>query len=88
MITAPTSGILTTAPSDESIRILEELREVNGKMARRLTRKNVYWLSAADILAGSNDCKSGSLLNALYSCWSNDPVHGDRIDYAKLVMGI
>jgi len=56
-------------------------------MARRLAKGSVTWLSAADILSGADSCTSSTLLDALYSCWSNDPVHGDKVAYSKLAMG-
>jgi len=70
----------------EILWLLDELAELNSKMARRLAKGSVTWLSAADILSGSDSCTSSTLLDSLYSCWSNDPVHGDKMAYSKLAM--
>jgi len=89
-VSAPPRYVLNSSNS-ESIRILDELQEVNNKLAYRLTQHNVYWISVADIISGKDDCDSRLHITALYSCWSNDPVHGDKLlklAYTKLAMGI
>jgi hypothetical protein len=30
----------------------------------------------------------GELMDSLYSCWSSDPVHGDKIAYHLIAMGL
>jgi hypothetical protein len=38
--------------------------------------------------AGADNCTMGELMNSLYSCWSKDPVHGDKIAYHRISMGL
>jgi hypothetical protein len=75
------------AAMEETVKLLDELQELNNKISRRLVRSNVNWMAASDYLSGKDDCPSSTLLDALYSCWANDPVHGDKIAYTKLAMG-
>jgi hypothetical protein len=69
-------------------RILHDLADLNMKMADYLSASNVRYISTGDLLAGSDNCTMGELMDALYSCWSTDPVHGDKIAYHRVAMGL
>ncbi len=57
-------------------------------MAEYLSASNVRYISTGDLLAGADNCIIGELMDALYSCWSKDPVHGDKIAYQRIAMGL
>ncbi len=65
-------------------RILHDLVDLNVRMAEY----NVQYISTGDLLAGAENCTMGELMDALYSCWSKDPVHGDKIAYHRIAMGL
>jgi hypothetical protein len=57
-------------------------------MAEYLSGSNVRYISTGDLLAGADNCSMGELMDSLYSCWSSDPVHGDKIAYHRIAMGL
>jgi hypothetical protein len=76
------------AALEASYKLLDDLSDINRRMANRLSRRNVMWISAADLLSGKEECDNKDLMEALYACWANDPVHGDKMAYAKMAMGL
>jgi hypothetical protein len=69
-------------------RILHDLADLNVRMAEYLSGSNVRYISTGDLLAGADNCSMGELMDSLYSCWSSDPVHGDKIAYHRIAMGL
>jgi hypothetical protein len=69
-------------------RILHDLADLNVRMADYLTGSNVRYISTGDLLAGADNCSMGELMDSLYSCWSSDPVHGDKLAYHRIAMGL
>jgi hypothetical protein len=52
-------------------------------MAARLCSAISQFVSTGDILSGISNCSMGELTDALFNCWRNDPIHGDRIAYTR-----
>jgi hypothetical protein len=52
-------------------------------MAEYLSASNVRYISTGDLLTGDNSTM-GELMDSLYSCWSKDPVHGDKMAMSLL----
>jgi hypothetical protein len=69
-------------------RILHNLADLNLKMGVYLSASNVRYISTGDLLAGSDNATMGELMDTLYFCWSKDPVHGDKIAYNRIAMGL
>jgi hypothetical protein len=69
-------------------RILHDLADLNVRMAEYLAASNVRYISTGNLLAGADNCTMGELMDSLYSCWSKDPVHGDKIAYHRIAMGL
>jgi hypothetical protein len=69
-------------------RILHDLVDLNGRMAEYLSASNVRYISTRDLLAGCDNSTMGELTDALCSCWSKGPVHGDKIAYHRIAMGL
>jgi hypothetical protein len=69
-------------------RILHDLADLNMRMADYLSASNIRYISTGDLLAGSDNSTKVELMDALYSCWSTDLVHGDKIAYHRIAMGL
>jgi hypothetical protein len=69
-------------------RILHEPADLNLKIADYLSASNVRYISTGDLLAGSDNATMGELIDALYTSWSKDPVHGDKSAYNRIAVGL
>jgi hypothetical protein len=69
-------------------RILHDLADLNLKIADYLSASNVRYISTGDLLAGSDNASMGDLMDALYTSWSKDPVHGDKSAYNRIAVGL
>ncbi len=69
-------------------RILHDLADLNMKIANFLSASNVRYISTGDLLAGSDNASMGDLMDALYTSWSMDPVHGDKSAYNRIAVGL
>jgi hypothetical protein len=69
-------------------RILHDLADLNLKIADYLSASNVRYISTGDLLAGSDNATMGELMDALYTSWSKDPVHGDKSAYNWIPVGL
>ncbi len=58
------------------------------KIADFLSASNVWYISTGDLLAGSDNASMGDLMDALYTSWSKDTVHGDKSAYNRIVVGL
>ena len=68
-------------------RILHDLADLNVRMVEYLSASNVRYISTGDLLTGDNSTM-GELMDSLYSCWSKDPVHGDKTAYHRMAMSL
>jgi hypothetical protein len=69
-------------------RILHDLADRNMKIANYLSASNVRYISTGDMLAGSDNSTMGELMDALYTSWSKDPVHGEKSAYNRIAVGL
>jgi hypothetical protein len=69
-------------------RILHDLADLNLKIADFLSASNVRYISTGDLLAGSDNASMGDLMDALYTRWSKDPVHGNKSAYNRIALGL
>jgi hypothetical protein len=69
-------------------RILHDLADLNMKIADFLSASNVRYISTGDLLAGSDNASMGDLMDALYTSWSKDSVHGDKSAYNRIAVGL
>jgi hypothetical protein len=76
------------AALNASMKILSDLADLNQSLYNRLNKNNVEFVFTGDLLAGQANCSMDVLMEVLINCWSNDPVHGDKIAYTKLAMGL
>ncbi len=72
---------------DAGKQFLRDLSDLNSKMAARLCSATLQFVSTGDILSGITNCSMGELTDALFNCWRNDPIHGDKIAYTRIAVG-
>jgi hypothetical protein len=70
------------------MKILSDLADLNLALQNRLSKNNVEFLITRDLLAGQANCRMDVLMEVLINCWSNGPVHGYKIAYTKMAMGL
>ncbi len=70
------------------MKILCDLAYLNLSLQYRLNKNNVEFVITGDLLAGQANCRMDVLMAVLINCWSIDPVHGDKIAYTKMAMGL
>jgi hypothetical protein len=45
-------------------------------------------VATGDLLAGVKNASSGQLMDSMYSSWNQDPVHGEKVAYTRIGLGI
>jgi hypothetical protein len=73
---------------DACKKILTDLAELNALLAAHLTRGNVKMITTGDILTGIKNATSGQLMDCMYSSWNTDPVHGKKVAYTRIGLGL
>jgi hypothetical protein len=69
-------------------KILSDLAELNALLAAHLTTQKVKMVATGDLLAGVKNASSGQLMDSMYSSWNQDPVHGEKVAYTRIGLGI
>ena len=69
-------------------KILVELKELNRRLWDHFTSDKVTFVATSDLLSGKQGSNSADLMTAMLECWCSDPVHGDRLAYSKIAMGL
>lgn len=68
--------------------MLKDLSELNKQFSNRFSKGDTTFVATGDLLAGKANCSKFELMNAMLECWSTDPVHGDKLAYTKIAMGL
>ncbi len=76
------------AALNASMKILCDLADLNQSLYNRLNKNNLEFVFTGDLLAGQANCNLDVLMEVLINCWSNDPVHGNKIANTKMAMGL
>ncbi len=76
------------AALNASMKILCDLADLNQSLYNKLNKNKVEFVITGDLLAGQASCNLDVLMEVLINCWSNDPLHGDKIAYTKMAMGL
>ncbi len=45
-------------------------------------------ITTGDILTGIKNPTSGQLMDCMYSSWNTDPVHGEKVAYTRIGLGL
>lgn len=78
-----------SAAARVSRKLLLDLDELNSKLADRYNSKTVEVLITGDLLSGQQNTSSGDLMEAqVAGGWAEDSVHGDKVAYTKIAMGV
>jgi hypothetical protein len=76
------------AGTDACKKILTDLAELNALLAAHLTTNTVKMIATGDILTGIKNATSGQLMDCMYSSWNTDPVHGEKVAYTRIGLGL
>ena len=68
--------------------VLDDLSDLNYKLKNRFTTGSVSFISTEDLLCGKVGASRTEILDNLENCWSSNPVHGDKLAYTKIAMGV
>jgi hypothetical protein len=74
--------------TDACKKILTDLAELNALLAAQLTSGNVKMIATGDNLTGIKNATSGQLMDCMYSSWNTDPVHGEKVAYTRIGLGL
>jgi hypothetical protein len=69
-------------------KILSDLAELNALLAAHLTSPRVKMAATGDLLAGIKNATSGQIMDSMYSSWNSDPVHGEKVAYTRISLGL
>jgi hypothetical protein len=45
-------------------------------------------IATGNLLAGTKNASSGQLMDSMYSSWNNDSVHGEKVAYTRIGLGL
>jgi hypothetical protein len=77
-----------SASIDASKKVLEDLANLNNRMGDYLSSASVSMIRTGDLISGCVDCSLPALMDSLYEVWGADAVHGDKIAYSKIAIGL
>jgi hypothetical protein len=69
-------------------KILSDLAELNALLAAHLTSPRVKMVATGDLLTGIKNATSGQLMDSMYTSWNIDPVHGEKVAYTRIGLGL
>jgi hypothetical protein len=69
-------------------KILSDLGELNALLAAHLTSPRIKMIATGDLLTGIKNATSGQLMDSMYNCWNLDPVHGEKVAYTRIGLGL
>jgi hypothetical protein len=69
-------------------KILDDLSSLNARIGDYLAANAAKMVSTVGLLTGVHSAAAEVQMDRLYEFWSNDPVHGDKIAYSKITLGL
>jgi hypothetical protein len=73
---------------DAARKILDDLAGLNGRIGYYLAANAAKMISTVDMLTGVPSAAAEVQMDGLYEFWSGDPVHGEKIAYSKIALGL
>ncbi len=74
---------------DSARKIMDDLSGLNGRTGKHLATNLAQMISTVDLLTGVPAAAASKVqMDGLYKFWSNEPVHGDKIAYSKIALGV
>jgi hypothetical protein len=69
-------------------KVMEDLSSLNTRVGEYLQTEQVKMVKTGDLLTGRADSPVAVYMDTLYEIWGSDTVHGDKIAYSKLAIGL
>ncbi len=73
---------------DAARKILDDLSGLNVRIGDYMAVNAAKMVSTVGLLTGVPSASAEVQMDCLYEFWSNDPVHGDKIAYSKIALGL
>jgi hypothetical protein len=73
---------------DAARKILDDLSGLNDRISDYMAGNAAKMVSTVGLLTGVSSASAEVQMDGLYEFWSNDPVHGDKIAYSKIALGL
>ncbi len=76
------------ASVDACKKIMEDLASLNERIGDTLQTEQVKMVRTGDLLTGRVDSPIALYMDSLYDLWGSDTVHGDKLAYSKIAIGL
>jgi hypothetical protein len=76
------------ASVDACKKIMEDLASLNERIGDLLQTEQVKMVRTGDLLTGRVDSPIALYMDSLYDLWGSDTVHGDKLAYSKIAIGL
>jgi hypothetical protein len=73
---------------DAARKILDDLSSLNDRIGDYMAGNAAKMVSTVGLLTGVPSASAEVQMDGLYEFWSSDPVHGDKIAYSKIALGL
>jgi hypothetical protein len=69
-------------------KVMEDLASLNDRIGDILQTEQVKMVKTGDLLTGRADSPIAVYMDSLYDLWGSDTVHGDKLAYSKIAIGL
>jgi hypothetical protein len=69
-------------------KVMEDLASLNERIGDILQTEQVKMVKTGDLLTGRTDSPIAVYMDSLYDLWGADTVHGDKLAYSKIAIGL
>ena len=76
------------AALDATRKVMDDLASLNARIGDFFSERSVKMLPTGDFLTGMQHSSKEELMDSLYETWFTDPVHGEKLAYSKIAIGI
>jgi hypothetical protein len=76
------------ASVDACKKVMEDLASLNERIGDILQTEEVKMVRTGDLLTGRVDSPIALYMDSLYDLWGSDTVHGDKLAYSKIAIGL
>jgi hypothetical protein len=73
---------------DAARKILDDLTSLNDRIGDYMAGNAAKMVPTVGLLTGVPSASAEVQMDGLYEFWSSDPVHGDKIAYSKIALGL
>jgi hypothetical protein len=76
------------AALDATRKVMDDLASLNARIGEFFSERSVKMLPTGDFLTGMQHSSKEELMDSLYETWFTEPVHGEKLAYSKIAIGI